>query len=179
MSITLEQLLESVSDAVSALVLFAAEASNNTAVLKNLTAGAQGVQAAVNYLASQAEATVAKWKDLGSDEMAAKMQASIDGLRTCVKAIADACIGIQKDPSNPAPKAAILDEGKDLMKWMVSLLQFNDLYDVMVALKQVCNEIRLEEVLSFFIFYLLLSLLLLLSRSMFLLFFSKSEIWLV
>lgn len=40
MSVTMEQMLESVTDAISAMVIFASEASNNAAVLKNLAAGA-------------------------------------------------------------------------------------------------------------------------------------------
>lgn len=35
------------------------------------------------------------------------------------------------------PKAAILEEGKSVMKLMVGLIQYNDMYDVMVGLKQV------------------------------------------
>jgi len=35
------------------------------------------------------------------------------------------------------PKAAILEEGKAIMKLMVGLIQYNDMYEVMVALKQV------------------------------------------
>lgn len=40
MSITMAQMLESVTDAISAMVIFASEAQNNSAVMKNLAAGA-------------------------------------------------------------------------------------------------------------------------------------------
>lgn len=62
MSVTMEQMLESVTDAISAMVIFAAEAANNTTVLRNLASGAQGVATAVNYLVAQANATVALWE---------------------------------------------------------------------------------------------------------------------
>jgi hypothetical protein len=66
MAITLEKLLESVTDAISALVLFASEAGNNNVYLKNLATGAQGVAGAVNYLSGQAQGTVGQWRELGS-----------------------------------------------------------------------------------------------------------------
>lgn len=40
MSITMTQMLESITDAISAMVIFAQEAGNNQAVMKNLAQGA-------------------------------------------------------------------------------------------------------------------------------------------
>jgi hypothetical protein len=66
MSVTMEQMLESVTDAISAMVIFAAEAASNSAVLRNLAAGAQGVATAVNYLVGQANSTVGLWEKVYS-----------------------------------------------------------------------------------------------------------------
>lgn len=137
MAITLEQLLESVTDAISALVLFASEAGNNNVYLRNLTTGAQGVANAVGYLSGQAQATVDQWRELGSNEMADKMQESIDGMTSCVNNLAQTCKNLSLDPNNPEYKSTILEEGKDLMKWMIGLLQQHDLYGVLLALKYV------------------------------------------
>lgn len=94
--ISLESLLESVADAVSSLVTFAAEAGNNNSVLVGLTKGVKGLHSgfvkkklkfkilliksnhsdllAVNYLVGQARGTVTKWEELGSPEMSAKVK---------------------------------------------------------------------------------------------------------
>lgn len=108
MAITLEQLLESVTDAISALVLFASEAGSNSVYLRNLATGAQGVAAAVNYLSGQAQGTVDQWRELGSDEMATKMQESIDGMTLCVNNLAQTCKNLSLDPHNPEYKRCVL-----------------------------------------------------------------------
>eukprot|EP01127_Copromyxa_protea_P005406 TRINITY_DN15337_c0_g1_i1.p1 TRINITY_DN15337_c0_g1~~TRINITY_DN15337_c0_g1_i1.p1 ORF type:complete len:1054 (-),score=338.62 TRINITY_DN15337_c0_g1_i1:36-3197(-) len=137
MAITLEQLLESVTDAISALVLFASEAGNNSVYLKNLSTGAQGVASAVAYLSAQAQGTVENWRELGSNEMADKMQESMNGMTNCVNSLAQACKDLSLDPHNPQYKNTILEDGKDMVKWMIGLLQQHDLYGVMLALKYV------------------------------------------
>jgi hypothetical protein len=69
--------------------------------------------------------------------MADKMQESIDGMTGCVNSLAQACKDLSMDPHNPEYKNTILEDGKDLMKWMIGLLQQHDLYGVMLALKYV------------------------------------------
>jgi len=65
------------------------------------------------------------------------MKTSVDGMNGCVNGLVQACKTLTLEPTSTEAKAAILDEGKDLMKYMISLLQENDLYAVMHGLKHV------------------------------------------
>ena len=69
--------------------------------------------------------------------MAKEMEECSDGIR---QATADVTEGIDKladDHRNQDAKQQILDAGKAIMKFMVRLLQLNDLYEVNLLLKQV------------------------------------------
>eukprot|EP01126_Amoeba_proteus_P058843 TRINITY_DN7643_c0_g1_i4.p1 TRINITY_DN7643_c0_g1~~TRINITY_DN7643_c0_g1_i4.p1 ORF type:complete len:932 (-),score=229.80 TRINITY_DN7643_c0_g1_i4:121-2787(-) len=130
----LAELLESVTDAVSALVLYASEAGNRGVVLKNATAS-DGVAIAVNFFASQAQHTVLKWQELGTQEMAEKMDENIHELRSCTEKLVNAFKSVVRDPTDDEQKNVLVQEGKDLLKWMIAIIQQNDLYGVMLALK--------------------------------------------
>lgn len=63
----LEDLLDSVADAVSALVLFANEAMTDQKKLTNLQAGVSVVQSAISFFADDASRTIRLWKVFGYD----------------------------------------------------------------------------------------------------------------
>ena len=96
----MDQMLESVTDAISAMVIFAAEAANNSTVLRNLAAGAQGVASAVNYLVGQANSTVGLWQKLGSEEMAKRMKENNDNLVQTVNNLVGACKAVAENPKS-------------------------------------------------------------------------------
>lgn len=60
---TLEDLLDSVADAVSALVLFANEAMTDKKKLTNLQEGVKIVQGAIDYFANDASRTIRMWRE--------------------------------------------------------------------------------------------------------------------
>jgi hypothetical protein len=67
--VRIEDLLETVADAVSALVIFSQEAHENKRTLTNLQNGAKGVKAATDYLIQSADYTISTWRKVGSPEM--------------------------------------------------------------------------------------------------------------
>lgn len=66
---TLEDLLDSVADAVSALVLFASEANTDKKKLSNLQDGAKVVQSSTAFFTSDAGRTVKMWREFGNERM--------------------------------------------------------------------------------------------------------------
>jgi hypothetical protein len=51
--------------------------------------------------------------------------------------ILDAANELMQDPMRQIAKQNILDAGKNIMRAMVRLLQFNDLYEIVMILRQV------------------------------------------
>lgn len=64
---SLEDLLDSVADAVSALVLFANEVSTDRKKLTNLQEGVKMVQSATAFFTSDAGRTIKMWRDFGNE----------------------------------------------------------------------------------------------------------------
>jgi hypothetical protein len=64
--IRIEDLLESVADAVSALVLFASQANNDHRLLTQLATGVTAVGEATGYLVNEANITVGAWLQFGN-----------------------------------------------------------------------------------------------------------------
>lgn len=64
---SLEDLLDSVADAVSALVLFANEGVTDKKKLVNLQDGVKVVQTAIDFFANDAARTIGMWKEFGHD----------------------------------------------------------------------------------------------------------------
>lgn len=58
----LEQLLESVADAISALVIFATESHEDVKMLKNFSMGVQGVKDSVVYFSGESQRTIELWR---------------------------------------------------------------------------------------------------------------------
>lgn len=65
--ISLEDLLDSVADAVSALVLFASEANTDKKKLSNLQEGVKMVQSATSFFTGDAARTIKMWRDFGNE----------------------------------------------------------------------------------------------------------------
>jgi hypothetical protein len=64
--IRIEDLLDSVADAVSALVMFASESKNDRRLLTSLRTGVTAVTEAVNFLVGEATVTVKLWREFGN-----------------------------------------------------------------------------------------------------------------
>lgn len=64
---SLEDLLDSVADAVSALVLFANEGVTDQKKLVNLQAGVKVVQSAIDFFAEDAARTIKMWNQFGHE----------------------------------------------------------------------------------------------------------------
>jgi len=65
--VSLEDLLDSVADAVSALVLFASEVNTDKKKLSNLQEGVKMVQSATAFFTSDAGRTIKMWRDFGNE----------------------------------------------------------------------------------------------------------------
>lgn len=63
----LEDLLDSVADAVSALVLFASDANTDKKKLTNLQEGAKVVAASTSFFTTDAERTIRMWREFGNE----------------------------------------------------------------------------------------------------------------
>jgi hypothetical protein len=64
---TLEDLLDSVADAVSALVLFANEVSTDKKKLSNLQDGIKILQSATSFFTADAHRTIKMWHEFGNE----------------------------------------------------------------------------------------------------------------
>lgn len=80
--IKLEDLLDSVADAVSALVLFASEVTTDKKKLANLQAGIAVVQQATNFFTADAQRTIQKWREFHHDGMSKLGEESIPEEKT-------------------------------------------------------------------------------------------------
>lgn len=69
MSGGLEELLDSVADAVSSLVVFATEKHNDRNVVLQLRVGVGRLQEAAKFLASEVSVTADLWYELGNSGM--------------------------------------------------------------------------------------------------------------
>lgn len=63
----IEDLLDSVADAVSALVMFASESKNDRRLLTSLRTGVTAVSDAVGFLVAEASVTVNLWREFGNN----------------------------------------------------------------------------------------------------------------
>lgn len=63
----LEDLLDSVADAVSALVLFASDANTDKKKLTNLQEGAKVVASSTSFFTTDAERTIRMWREFGNE----------------------------------------------------------------------------------------------------------------
>jgi len=64
--IKIEDLLESVADAVSAIVLFASDMKNDGKLITHMRGGISGLKDATEFLITEAMATVNAWKGIGN-----------------------------------------------------------------------------------------------------------------
>jgi ribosomal protein S21 len=135
--VRIEDLLETVADAVSALVVFSQEAHENKRTMTNLQTGAKSVKAATDYLTQSADYTISTWRKVGSPEMAEKMVEACKAINQAAQQILDAANELMQDPLRQVAKQSILDAGKNIMKAMVRLLQFNDIYEIVMILRQI------------------------------------------
>eukprot|EP01122_Echinamoeba_exundans_P008589 TRINITY_DN2874_c0_g1_i1.p1 TRINITY_DN2874_c0_g1~~TRINITY_DN2874_c0_g1_i1.p1 ORF type:complete len:1071 (-),score=258.53 TRINITY_DN2874_c0_g1_i1:58-3219(-) len=135
--IRIEDLLDSVADAVSALVMFASESKNDRRLLTSLRTGVTAVTEAVNFLVGEATVTVKLWREFGNTVIADEMQQCNDGIRTAANDVEESVKTLASQLDDADAKATLLDAGKGIMKFMVRLLQLNDLYEVTVILKQI------------------------------------------
>jgi hypothetical protein len=177
--VRIEDLLETVADAVSALVIFSQEAHENKRTMTNLQSGAKGVKAATDYLIQSAGYTISTWRKVGSPEMvpyycifiivfisiflvdclnkgphyefqlqefesntgcffeADKMSEACNAINQAAQQILEAANELMQDPMRQTAKQNILDAGKNIMRAMVRLLQFNDIYEIVMILRQV------------------------------------------
>eukprot|EP01130_Rhizamoeba_saxonica_P015135 TRINITY_DN6734_c0_g1_i1.p1 TRINITY_DN6734_c0_g1~~TRINITY_DN6734_c0_g1_i1.p1 ORF type:complete len:1062 (-),score=317.72 TRINITY_DN6734_c0_g1_i1:59-3196(-) len=133
----LEDLIESVSDAVASLVIFASEAGSSGAVLTNLRTGVTGLKQAISLFTDQAEQTSALWEKAGAIEIANIMHDQTTDMNDAIQGIGDSCAALIRDSDDFDAKENLLSHGKKVIMVMVGMLQMNDLYEVMLTIKQI------------------------------------------
>jgi len=74
---------------------------------------------------------------LFSSDLATEMDECNTGIRQATTDISTSLEKLSNDHRNPEAKQSILEAGKAIMKYMVRLLQLNDLFEITVLLKQV------------------------------------------
>jgi flagellar hook-associated protein FlgK len=79
------------------------------------------------------------------------MSEACSAINQAAQQILEAANELMQDPMRQAAKQNILDAGKNIMKAMVRLLQFNDIYEIVMILRQVHQFFGLFLILLFHI----------------------------
>lgn len=126
----MEELLESVADAVSALVMYSVEADELDTAIPDIVPGATGVKAATDYLCDLAEQQAQNWKTIKQENMFHKMVGACKDIREDTSGIVKAAHALRANAFDRDGKKLLLKSAKAVMQHMVVLLQLADLYDV-------------------------------------------------
>eukprot|EP01112_Ceratiomyxa_fruticulosa_P006774 TRINITY_DN17658_c0_g1_i1.p1 TRINITY_DN17658_c0_g1~~TRINITY_DN17658_c0_g1_i1.p1 ORF type:complete len:124 (-),score=31.46 TRINITY_DN17658_c0_g1_i1:3-374(-) len=123
----MDALLESVSDAVSAMVLYSVEADEKNAHIPDIAPGAAVVKAATDYLTDMATKSADLWLKFNQPEMRDRMVESSKLVSQSTSEICEAADILEREPFSKHGKKILLKGAKGVMEHMVVLLQTGDL----------------------------------------------------
>eukprot|EP01119_Soliformovum_irregulare_P005075 TRINITY_DN1645_c0_g1_i1.p1 TRINITY_DN1645_c0_g1~~TRINITY_DN1645_c0_g1_i1.p1 ORF type:complete len:1202 (+),score=426.97 TRINITY_DN1645_c0_g1_i1:72-3608(+) len=144
----MDQVLESVGDAVATLVLWAAEAEEKGTKIPDLLPGTEVVKSAVDSLLILARKSAQLWQNMGRDDMKEKMETCMQGIETAIDGLRKAASNLKADPFNLQGKGLLLQSCKTVMQDLVVLLQLADLYDVQKLIRLSNEAIRNSQTVS-------------------------------
>eukprot|EP01113_Clastostelium_recurvatum_P015767 TRINITY_DN1886_c0_g1_i4.p1 TRINITY_DN1886_c0_g1~~TRINITY_DN1886_c0_g1_i4.p1 ORF type:complete len:1752 (+),score=603.75 TRINITY_DN1886_c0_g1_i4:245-5500(+) len=143
----MEALLESVSDAVSAMVLYSVEADESNAKVLDIAQGSAVVKAASDYLCDMAVKSADLWIKFNQPAMQKRMVDVASNLRQSVNEISQAASELEQSQYSKTAKKLLLKGAKGVMEHMVVLLQTADLYEVTRGIRSCARVTAKKKVL--------------------------------
>jgi hypothetical protein len=136
----MDELLEVVSEAVSAMVLYTVEADERNTRVVDISQGAAVVKTAADYFVDMASKAAEFWVNFNRADMRDKMLATGSEVKQATADILQASETLAKDPFSKPGKKLLLKGAKNTMAHLVVLLQQADLYEV-TRIIRACNRV--------------------------------------
>jgi len=127
----MDDLLDSVSDTVSQMILYASTASEETQKLIDIGNGAKTLHNAIIFFVNLGTTIANNLGKLNREDLKLKVESVAKELSEVGSAVVKAGEILQKIPSDKDAKRTLLMEAKKIVTLLVSLVDLNDLFEVL------------------------------------------------
>ncbi|XP_049849356.1 uncharacterized protein LOC126318459 [Schistocerca gregaria] len=137
-TVNMVDVLDSVADAISCLATFANSSAIDTAGKEvHLETGIKAINEAITHLVEEARKTITSWKRLGFEYISDDMNKCCDELVNNFENSINLLKAILKCPDPYETKKDFFESEKSVIRSVINLLRFNDLYEVASMLRTI------------------------------------------